>query len=70
MKLFDELKHTNGSTYIYFYETIGGRHLLARKSDGEITLASGLTQQSNGKIYWQNGTYLRNITDYLKDKFA
>lgn len=68
MKLFDELKHTNGNTYLYICK-IASRDLLTRKSDGELTLVTGLTQLADGKIYWGSGTYLKSITDYLKDKF-
>lgn len=67
MKLFDELTHTNGNVYIYLSK-VGQRDLLARKSDGELTFVSGLTQQSDGKIYWASGSYMLPIDQYFNSK--
>lgn len=59
-KLFQELTHTNGSNYIYITK-LSNADLLTRKSDGELTLVTGLKQENDGKIYWASGCYMLPI---------
>lgn len=69
MKLFDELIHTNGNAYIYIGK-VGYRDLLAKKSNGELVIVTGLTKKKDGKIYWSSGSYMLPIDKYFNEKWG